>query len=141
MSTIKLTFFCVHGRAYGWDYQGSCLCAKVRFGLLGPPKAASHCDCSQCRKGRGALFASYGSVPRSALRVLESSNHIKAYTSSQKVVREFCLECGSTLFWPRSQGEFADWVSVALGTLDTPFHKQKCVHADAVAHWYMPAGD
>ncbi|MNN56775.1 Glutathione-dependent formaldehyde-activating enzyme [compost metagenome] len=74
--------------------------------------------------------------------ILQGSSHIEAYASSQKVVREFCVECGSTLFWSQSQGEFADWVSVALGTFDTPFipHKQKHVHADAAVHWYMPVG-
>ncbi|WP_313201177.1 GFA family protein [Pseudomonas sp.] len=83
-------------------YQGSCLCAKVRFELIGAPQAVSHCHCSQCQKGHGALFASYGSVPRSALRV-----------------------------------------SIALGTLDTPFipHKQKHVHADTAALWYTPVSD
>lgn len=136
------SFACTDGRM-AEIYPGSCLCAKVRFELIGPPKAVSHCHCSQCRKGHGALFATYGSVPRSALRVLEGSSQIKAYVSSQKVVREFCMECGSTLFWSRSHGEFADWVSIALGTLDTPFipHKQKHVHADAAAHWYTPASD
>lgn len=136
------SFACTDGRM-AEIYQGSCLCAKVRFELIGPPKAVSHCHCSHCRKGHGALFASYGSVPRSALRVLEGFSQIKAYASSQKVVREFCMECGSTLFWSRSHGEFAGWVSIALGTLDTPFipHKQKHVHADAAAHWYTPASD
>ncbi|MEG1627488.1 GFA family protein [Pseudomonas sp.] len=124
-------------------YQGSCLCAAVRYALTQPPKAVSHCHCSQCRKGHGALFASYGSVPRSALRILAGSSCIKAHASSETVVREFCMECGSTLFWSRSQGAFADWVSIALGTLDTPFiaDTQKHVHADAAVQWYTPAGD
>ncbi|WP_413694596.1 GFA family protein [Pseudomonas sp. JUb96] len=98
---------------------------------------------SRCRKGHGAMLASYGSVPRSALRILAGSTCIKADASSETVVHEFCVECGSTLFWSRTQGAFADWVSIALGTLDTPFiaDKQKYVHADAAVHGYTPAGD
>ncbi|NER58865.1 GFA family protein [Pseudomonas sp. MAFF212428] len=121
-------------------YQGSCLCSAVSFELVVPPKAVSHCHCSQCRKSHGAAFASYGSVPRSKLRVLRGANSIKTYASSPTVVREFCLTCGSTLFWSRSQGEYADWISIALGTLDTPFvpSKQKHVHVDSPAPWYTP---
>ncbi|UMY63231.1 GFA family protein [Pseudomonas sp. LS.1a] len=121
-------------------YEGSCLCAAVSYLLLTPPKAVSHCHCSQCRKSHGAAFASYGSVPRSRLRILRGTCSIKAFASSPTVVREFCAECGSTLFWSRSQGDFADWVSIALGTLDTPFlpRKQKHVHVDFAAPWYSP---
>ncbi|WP_192551936.1 GFA family protein [Pseudomonas sp. IzPS59] len=120
-------------------YQGSCLCGAVGYELITSPKAVSHCHCSQCRKGHGAAFASYGSVPQSTLRILRGSASIKSYVSSESVLREFCSECGSTLFWSRSQDEFADWVSIALGTLDTPFlpEKQKHVHTDSAAPWYM----
>ena len=101
-------------------YQGSCLCTAISYELLTTPKAVSHCHCSQCRKGHGAAFASYGS----ALRILNGAGHITTYSSSESVLREFCAQCGSTLFWSRSQGEFSDWVSIALGTLDTPFSPQ-----------------
>lgn len=121
-------------------YQGSCLCAAVSYLLLTPPKAVTHCHCSQCRKSHGAAFASYGSIPRSMLRILRGATSIKAFSSSPTVTREFCTECGSTLFWSRAQGEFADWISIALGTLDTPFlpRKQKHVYVDAAAPWYSP---
>ena len=122
-------------------YQGSCLCAAVSFELLTRPMAVTHCHCSQCRKGHGAAFASYGSVPRSKLRLLCGANSIKTYASSPKVAREFCVECGSSLFWSSSQGEFADWVSIALGTLDTPFlaNKQSHLHLESAAPWHTPS--
>ncbi|HEX4549518.1 GFA family protein [Pseudomonas sp.] len=118
-------------------YQGSCLCSAVSYELLTPPSAVSHCHCTQCRKSHGAAFASYGSVPRNSLRILGSGTSIKSYASSEQVLREFCAQCGSTLFWSRSEGEFADWVSIALGTLDTPFipRKQKHIHVDSAVHW------
>ncbi|MCO8311776.1 GFA family protein [Pseudomonas mandelii] len=122
-------------------YQGSCLCTAISYELLITPKAVSHCHCNQCRKGHGAAFASYGSVPRSALRILNGASHITTYSSSESVLREFCAQCGSTLFWSRTQGEFSDWVSIALGTLDTPFtpQKQKHVYVDSKVHWYTPS--
>ena len=124
-------------------YQGSCLCAAVRYELLTTPKAVSHCHCGQCRKGHGAAFASYASIARRALRIVQGADKITAYSSSPSVLREFCSQCGSTLFWSRSEGEFADWISIALGTLDTPFvaQKQKHVYCDSVVHWYTPEQD
>ena len=119
-------------------YQGSCLCSAISYELLASPKAVTHCHCSQCRKGHGAAFASYGSVPRSALRILRGSASLKSYASSQTVAREFCAACGSTLFWSRTEGEFSDWISIALGTLDTPFlpQKQKHAHVETAVMWY-----
>ena len=83
------------------------------------------------------MNCSYASVARSALRVLQGADKITAYPSSATVVREFCSQCGSNLFWSRSEGEFADWVSIALGTLDTPFvaHKQTHIYVDTPVHW------
>ncbi|MFJ4348560.1 GFA family protein [Pseudomonas sp. NPDC089401] len=122
-------------------YQGSCLCGAVRFELLTAPKAVSHCHCSQCRKGHGAAFASYGSVPREALRMLSGAEVVSGYASSESVLREFCSRCGSSLFWSRSRGAYADWISIALGTLDTAFEpgKQMHVNADFGASWYKVA--
>ncbi|MFJ7312828.1 GFA family protein [Pseudomonas sp. NPDC098747] len=119
-------------------FLGSCLCDAVKYQINSRPKALSHCHCSQCRKSHGAAFASYGSVPRADLELLQGAEDIKAYRSSESVLREFCSHCGSSLFWSRSQGEFADWISIALGTLDTPFtgDKQKHVEVASKAPWY-----
>ncbi|MCE5993284.1 GFA family protein [Pseudomonas sp. KCA11] len=61
----------------------------------------TYCHCNQCRKVHGAAFASSGSVPRSDLLILRGANSIRAYASSPTAVREFCMECSSTLFWSR----------------------------------------
>ena len=120
-------------------YQGSCLCGAITYQLTARPKAVSHCHCSQCRKGHGAAFASYASVLRDELQVLQGSDRLRSYASSPAVLRQFCGDCGSSLFWSRQQGDHADWISIALGTLDTPltFDKQKHVEASSKAAWYV----
>lgn len=102
--TVKLAFSTCTEPPMKEAYQGSCLCAAVGFELLAPPEAVTHCHCTQCRKGHGAAFASYGSVARSKLRVLRGANSSKSYAASTTAMREFCADCGSTLFWSRSQG-------------------------------------
>jgi|SRR5471030_905029 len=118
--------------------QGSCLCGAVKYHLLSRPKALSHCHCSQCRKSHGAAFASYGSVLRADLHLLQGADDIKSYRSSESVLRQFCGQCGSSLFWSREQGEYADWISIALGSLDTAFtsDKQQHIQVASKASWY-----
>ncbi|CAD5105901.1 GFA family protein [Zestomonas carbonaria] len=117
--------------------RGSCLCDRVQYQLTMRPKALSHCHCTQCRKGHGSAFASYGSVPRSHLSV-RGAEHLASFRSSATVARQFCSHCGSSLFWSNSAGEYADWVSIALGTLDSDFpaSKQKHLHVASKAAWY-----
>lgn len=119
-------------------FHGSCLCRTVRYELKSRPKAVSHCHCSQCRKGHGAAFASYASVPRADLQLIEGAGQITAYRSSESVLRQFCSQCGSSLFWSKSQGQYADWISIALGTLDTSFTSEKQRHLEVAskASWY-----
>jgi len=120
------------------SFQGSCLCGAIRYELLSPPRALSHCHCSQCRKSHGAAFASYASVPRGDLRILQGTEALKSYASSESVRRQFCSHCGSSLFWSQGQGEFSDWISIALGTLDTVFtsHKHRHIQLASKAPWF-----
>lgn len=118
-------------------YLGSCLCARVRYKLLTPPKAVSHCHCGQCRKSHGAAFASYGAVPRGDLLVTDGELYISSYASSESVLRQFCQHCGSSLFWYQKAGDHTDWICITLGTLDSPFRplKQKHLHLESQPVW------
>ena len=119
-------------------HRGSCLCGAVTYHVSGALKAVTHCHCSQCRKGHGAAFASYASAPRSTLSIDQGTHVLKTFHSSEGVARQFCGECGSSLFWSDSKGDFSDWISVAIGTLNTPLliKKHKHVHVDSKASWY-----
>jgi hypothetical protein len=119
-------------------HRGSCLCGAVAYHVSGALKAVTHCHCSQCRKGHAAAFASYASAPRSALSIDKGAHVLKTFHSSEGVARQFCSECGSSLFWCNTKGDFSDWISVAIGTLDTPFliKKQKHVHVESKASWH-----
>ena len=119
-------------------FQGSCLCGAVKYEIRSRPKALSHCHCSKCRKSHGAAFASYGSVLRGDLHLIQGADGIKLYRSSESVLRQFCAQCGSSLFWSRNQGEYSHWITIALGTLDTTFtsDKQKHIEVASKAPWY-----
>ncbi|QNH78149.1 GFA family protein [Pseudomonas protegens] len=119
-------------------HQGSCLCGAVTYQVSGALKAVTHCHCHKCQKGHGAAFASYASTPRENLHVSDDGAALKGYESSPGVLRQFCGGCGSSLFWQETGGEYTQWISIAIATLDTPFtapkQKHHCVAMKASWH-------
>ena len=105
-------------------HHGSCLCGAVTLTIEGPlPAALSACHCTACRKHSGHYEVSVD-IPRSAL-VVNGSEHVRWYRSSEKVRRGFCGTCGSTLFW---DPVFQDWTAVAMGALAAPTGVQITQH-------------
>ncbi len=91
---------------------GGCLCGAVRFSVIGYGGAV-HCHCKRCRKGSGALFQTWVSMPRRFLAV--ESSPPPFYRSSPEARRSYCAACGSQLFM-EYDGERE--ISVALGAFD-----------------------
>jgi hypothetical protein len=69
------------------------------------------------------------------LRLLAGADLLTEYGPSPTTTRSFCSQCGSQLFWQKSD---EDWVAVSLGTLDTPFEprKQRHIHVGSKATWF-----
>lgn len=113
------------------------MCGAVQYAVTAEIKAVSHCQCTMCRKAHGAAFGTYGSVPRQHHAFTQGAEQVRVYPSSQGVTRSFCAACGSPLAWRRG-GEFSEWISIPLGTLDTPFvpAKQKHIHVASGAPWH-----
>lgn len=118
-------------------HSGSCLCGAVKYEIDAPIESATHCHCSQCRKGHGAAFGTYGNVRWSSFRWVQGEDSVARYHSSPGVTRTFCRNCGSTLQW-YSENAHPDWVSIALGTLDSPLGPipQKHIYPKSKADWY-----
>ena len=117
--------------------EGSCLCGAVKYRIDHTVEEVTHCHCGMCRKQHGAAFATYASVPRDDLSYLSGLDVLSAYHSSGRVVRKFCAICGSSIEWIGGEA-FADWVSIAVALLDTPFEpaRSKQVHLDSRVSWY-----
>ncbi|WXL27844.1 GFA family protein [Ectopseudomonas mendocina] len=118
-------------------HSGSCLCNAVQYQISSPLTSATHCHCSQCRKGHGAAFASYASALRENFNITAGQDFIVRYEPSPGVTRSFCQRCGATLLW-ESDNERPEWLAIALGTLDTPLGiiPQKHIYTDDKADWY-----
>ncbi|WP_263138506.1 GFA family protein [Pseudomonas sp. RIT-PI-AD] len=114
---------------------GSCLCGAVAYTLGAPLASATHCHCSQCRKAHGAAFATYASVPKTALRFTRGAERVRTFNSSPGVARTFCDQCGATLQWMEVD---SDSTCIALGTLDSPLGPipQTHIFVDSKADWF-----
>lgn len=121
-------------------HSGSCLCGAVKYAIDAPIESATHCHCSQCRKGHGAAFGTYGTVRWSSFRWVQGEDAVAHYHSSPGVTRTFCKQCGSTLQWYSDHAN-PDWVGITLGTLDTPLGEipQKHIYSESKADWYAIA--
>ncbi|KAF9873792.1 duf636 domain protein [Colletotrichum karsti] len=100
---------------------GGCLCAKLRYTVTLPAthdfvKSAQTCQCTQCRRQSGALFAAFHDVP--PLQWTEGTATLAEFGASESARRGFCTACGSWLYW---KSDKQDGVSICLGTLDPEF--------------------
>jgi hypothetical protein len=96
--------------------RGSCLCNAVRFEVAEPFEEMHHCHCSRCRKAHGAAFSTFARARKASLHFLDGAEKVRDFRSSPRVVRSFCDECGSSLFFQFDPLPDAIWV--AVGSLD-----------------------
>jgi hypothetical protein len=94
---------------------GGCLCGGVRYQIRGELRGVIACHCAQCRRTSGH-YAAMTSAP-SANVVLNASDSLLWYKSSDTAERGFCGRCGANLFWKQAG---RDAISITAGTLDVP---------------------
>ncbi len=93
--------------------KGHCLCGDITFDVKAPPRGASACHCSQCRKQSGHHWAS-AYVHETEIEI---SGPVSWYEASDTAKRGFCARCGTFLFW-KAYDE--DTISFSLGVLEDP---------------------
>ena len=96
-------------------HKGSCLCGAVRFTAQRLLRGVLYCHCLQCRKQSGHFYAAAKAAD--ADLDIEGGEEITWYAASPAAKRGFCRNCGSVLFWKRSDlGE----TSILAGAFDKP---------------------
>ena len=103
--------------------SGGCLCGAVRYELRGKSTSVTYCHCSMCRRWHGHVGA-YAAVDRADLALVEQ-RALKWHSSSPKVRRGFCTECGSCLFFDDAGDPK---VGFCPGTLDEPTNLRSKAH-------------
>jgi len=97
-------------------YEGSCQCGEVTYQYEGEFGALGYCHCRVCQKIHGAAYATYFNARLEGFQILSGQSSIKAFRSSENVVRTFCGTCGSNLQFIRNGKER---FGLAVASLDT----------------------
>ncbi len=116
---------------------GGCLCGAVRFSAVPQKPEMDVCHCRMCQRWTGGVYMSVPCVELS----IEDERQLKSYVSSDWAMRQFCGNCGSSLFWQLREG--GDHVAVSMQSLDDTssftFHEE--IFIDEKPAHYAFAGD
>lgn len=114
--------------------EGRCLCGAVTFSAT-PKGGMGACHCEMCRRMSGGVFLAVECEDD-----LTVEGPLKTFDSSEWAQRQFCSECGSTLFWrPKAGGSTA--VSVQAFADPGAFAFESEIFIDAKPISYDFAGD
>lgn len=92
--------------------SGGCLCGAVRYTAVAAKPEMDVCHCRMCQRWSGGVFMS---VPAGDLAV-EDETQLGSYDSSDWAKRQFCRNCGTSLFWRLRDNDAH--VAVAFQSLD-----------------------
>lgn len=107
-------------------HKGSCLCGAITFEIDADLSAPDACHCSQCRKWTGHYLVCTD-VPLSSL-IVDGSDQLTWFQSSNKVRRGFCSNCGASLFFDPLDKQKHDWIGISMGAFDTPTGTDLALH-------------
>ena len=95
---------------------GGCLCGAIRYQINQVKIDVSLCHCLSCRKATGSAGVSWLIVARQNLIFIKGRP--RSFQSSQKVLRTFCPNCGTSLTYQHE--DIPATIDVTTATLDNP---------------------
>lgn len=108
--------------------NGQCHCGAVRYSVEGNIKHSSVCHCTSCRRTTGTLTSAWVGYPAAGLTV---EGEPRSYASSEGVVRQFCPNCGTSLFY-FNEGAMPGEVDIVTVTLDNPEDCAPTLHVQMI---------
>jgi len=120
--------------------EGSCLCGKVHYQLIGEGRVFQYCHCNRCRKITGSAHATNIITNPENFHWIQGEEFVGRYELPEAThfASSFCKICGSTLPWLTKSGKA---VVVPAGTLDQDpmMRPQQNIYCDNDAPWYLEA--
>ncbi len=99
----------------GETHSGGCQCGAVRYRVDGALTNAHICHCRMCQKAAGNFFMPLANAQKQEFAVTRGA--IGWFSSSEKVRRGFCRDCGTPLIF---ETRAARHLNVTIGSLDRP---------------------
>ncbi|HEX3678378.1 MAG TPA: GFA family protein [Galbitalea sp.] len=114
--------------------KGACLCGRVEYEVQ-DPESLGYCHCTRCQRWTGSSLAGVV-VAKENFRIAEGENLVKRY-ESEFAPRNFCSDCGSSLYDDLGEKYFVAAGLMRELTLTPSFHLQVAYKAD----WHEIGGD
>jgi len=123
------------------NYQGGCLCGKVRYEIRGGIRNIVMCHCSICRKAQGSAFATNGIVNTDEFVFVSGENNLTGYESSPGQTKHFCKTCGSPII--SKNVKRPGQVRVRIGTIESGISERPEAHifVGSKANWEEICGE
>ena len=101
------------------QFDGGCLCGRVRYRCMVRPVHTFYCHCSDCQKETGGPFAMEVYVPATSIAIEGPLNkYTRIGESGMQVHRNFCSNCGTVVL---TEFDVApDYVCLKACSLDDP---------------------
>ncbi|MEG1452517.1 GFA family protein [Brevundimonas sp.] len=96
--------------------EGGCNCGAIRYKMEADVQHHALCHCTDCRKASGAPAVSWALVRNDQITITGTP---KSYASSEGAQRQFCGDCGTSLFYI-NETVFPGMIDVQSATLDNP---------------------
>ena len=93
---------------------GGCLCGELRYRVEGEPRNCCYCHCRSCRLACGAVGVAWATFD--VARFSFERGQPGEVRSSEKVVRQFCPRCGTSLTY--THADRPNDIDVTVATLD-----------------------
>ena len=97
----------------------SCSCGQLKVTTSGEPIRISVCHCVACQRRTGSAFGVQARFPRGCV-VIEgrSSQYERIADSGNKLIFNFCPDCGATVHYELHQ--FPEVIAVPVGAFADP---------------------
>lgn len=100
------------------NITGGCLCGAVQFEISKADVGTMYCHCRMCQKFTGSPVMAGTTFPIAAVKYTVGLP--KYYQSSNIAKRGFCSDCGSSLLYQGTVGQWTEWVLILTACLDDP---------------------
>ncbi len=97
---------------------GGCLCGAVRFEIHQPDMGTMFCHCRMCQKFTGSPVIAGTTFHAESVKF--TSGELKYYQSSTIAKRGFCADCGASLVYQGTIGQWTEWTMIFTASLDNP---------------------
>lgn len=115
--------------------NGACLCGAVGFVVTFPSMYCAHCHCTMCQRNHGAGYVTWFSLHDEQLTVISGADRLVSHASSEHGTRQFCGNCGSSLFCRNNLRP--GHVDIPLANMNQPIDREPQMHVyyDDRASW------